>query len=204
MKKLLCILLSFALFSCSFIKYSVQDVVEIGYNSTVYVQTDVGHCTGFAIDYDIIVTAAHCIDLPNVFMKFGDNVILGVVLTEDKERDITIIHTTERIPGIIPALINEQILQPGEKLTAVGFPFYSGEDITFNIGYFLGYAEEHLMATDVCFRGNSGGPVFDELGQVIGMCSKIAPMIDIYDGFHHSHRDINVLVPIKQIRELIK
>lgn len=197
--------MSFVLTSCSLIRYSVQDVVEIGYRSTVYVETAGGNCSGFAIDYDIVVTAGHCIlDQKAIFMYFGDTQLIGEVLVDDDKRDIAIIRTIERIPGIVPVLTNESVIKPGEKLIATGFPFYSGKEITFNIGYFQGYADVGLIATDVCLRGNSGGPVFDELGQVIGVCSRIAPLLDIFDGFHHTHKDINILVPIKYVREMIK
>lgn len=197
--------MSFVLTSCSFIRYSLQDVVEIGYRSTVYVELPGGKCSGFAVDYDIVITAGHCIlDQNAIFMYFGDTQLIGEVLIDDDEKDIAIIRTLERIPNIVPLLINDRTLKPGEILTSTGFPFYSGKELTFNTGYFLGYANEELISSTVCFRGNSGGPVMDELGQVVGICSRIAPMIDIYDGFHHSHKDINILVPIKYYKELLK
>ena len=171
MKKLFLALLTLITTACGLIQYSVQDVVDIGYRSTLYVQTDVGHCTGFAIDYDIVVTAAHCIDLPNVFMKFGDASVLGEVLIDDNASDIAVIHTLERIPGVIPLLVNENELRAGERLIGIGFPFYTGPEVTFNIGYYLGVADDVIMATDVCYRGSSGGAVLDEYGRVVGMCS---------------------------------
>ncbi len=203
MKKLLFALLTSLTAACGLIQYSVQDVVEVGFNSTVYVSTELGHCTGFAVDYDIVVTAAHCVDYPNVYMQFGSKAILGEVLIDDDDFDYAVIHTTERIPGIVPLLLNDSKLKPGERLISTGFPFYTGKEITFSIGNFVGYTGPELVATDVCLRGNSGGPVMDELGRVVGVCSRISPMIDIYDGFHHSHRDINILVPIKYIKQFL-
>ena len=207
MKKLLFSTLILFAAGCGLIKYSVEDVVEIGYESTVYVETQHGHCTGFAIDYDVVVTAAHCIDAPNAFMRFGDEKFVGEVLLDDNELDIAVIHTPERIKNIIPLLTNEHELRDGEILVGVGFPFFAGKDITFNIGSYAGFTRidgtEILVAYDVCYRGNSGGPVLDSYGRVVGICSRIAPAIDIYDGFHHSHKDINILVPIKKVREIL-
>jgi len=205
MKNIFCIWLSLFLSSCSYIKYSLQDVIQIGYKSTVYIDTATGHCTGFAIDYDIVATAGHCItEQTAVFMFYGTNGIIAEVLIDDDTRDIAILRTLDPIPNIVPAMVSEDILQPGEKLIATGYPFYTGKEIIFNVGQFLGYSGPELVATDVCLRGNSGGPVLNEMGQVVGICSKIAPIIDIYDETHHTHKDINMLVPIKYVREMLK
>jgi S1-C subfamily serine protease len=205
MKKLFLALLTFITTSCGLIQYSVQDVVDIGYRSTLYLQTGGGHCSAFAIDYDIVVTAAHCLETPNVALKFGDVLVLGEVLIDDNEADVAVIHTLERIPGVVPLLKNTDMLKAGERLVGIGFPFYSGNEITYNIGYFLGYDKGEIIATDVCYRGNSGGPVLDEYGRVVGVCSRIGPMIDFYGhGMDHTHKDLNILVPINKVLELLK
>jgi S1-C subfamily serine protease len=204
MKKLFLAFLTLTLTACGLIQYSVQDVVEIGYDSTLYVQTAGGHCSAFAIDYDLVVTAAHCVETPNIFMKFGSNTVLGEVLVDDNESDVAVIHTTARIPGIVPLLYNISPIRAGERLVGIGFPFYTGDEVTFNIGYFIGYADKELVASEVCFRGSSGGAVLDELGRVVGICSRIAPMIDFYgEGLHHSHKELNILVPISKVKDLL-
>jgi len=199
MKNLLLLLL--LLSGCTSVSYQTQDIVEIGYKSTYYVKTAGGNCTGFALDYNTIITAAHCIDKTAVVLQHNEKIFFGVVLLDDDVRDIAIIHTDEYL---LPLSAETGSLKPGQLLVGIGHPFYAGKQLTFHIGYYKDFYKGYVMASEVCYRGMSGGPVLNQYGQVVGICSRAGSVLDIYntDG-DHSHVDLNLLVPIGEVLKLL-
>ena len=199
MKNLLLLLL--LLSGCTSVSYQTQDIVEIGYKSTYYVKTAGGNCTGFALDYNTIITAAHCIDKTAVVLQHNEKIFFGVVLLDDDVRDIAIIHTDEYL---LPLSAETGSLKPGQLLIGIGHPFYAGKQQTFHIGHYKHFEKGYIIAAGVCYRGMSGGPILNQYGQVVGVCSRIGAAIDIYsNNLDHSHVDLNLLVPIGEVLKLL-
>jgi S1-C subfamily serine protease len=185
--------------SCAAIQYKTQDIVEIGTRSSVYIETAGGRCTGFSIDYNIIVTAAHCVAGSEATIIYLADKYIGTVLVDDEASDIAIIKVNAYFPKLA---ISNSILKPGQLLVGIGYPFYANGSITFNVGFLKNFGDDIIVAEGVCYRGMSGGPILDEFGQVVGLCSRIGAAIDIYnDQFAHSHVDLNLIVPIRLIIE---
>jgi V8-like Glu-specific endopeptidase len=203
-KIIISLILALTTSCCHLFQLDSADQVDVGYSGTVYVQTAAGNCTGFAIGYDTVVTAAHCAPLPNVYMLYKDQVVLGSVSYKDDESDVAIIKTTQYMRDVIPLLPSTSANRPGSELTAIGYPFYSHGIISFEKGYVIEDFGESIVATGICLRGESGGPVLNSYGQVIGFCSMVSPRMDIYsDGLSHSHKDISLIVPIKKVLEAL-
>ncbi|TXC72516.1 trypsin-like peptidase domain-containing protein [Sphingomonas ginsenosidivorax] len=156
-----------------------------------------GHGSGFAIAPNRIVTNAHVVDLAE---RYPDNVVIGVVPSEgdksytgrviayDSQADLALIEFTgARLP---PAALYTGPVTEGDPVVSLGFPgnvdlatarsaadyikpmspvrsegVFSGRRILTNV--------EVLLHTASIARGNSGGPLLDRCGRVIGVNSAI-------------------------------
>ena len=156
-----------------------------------------GHGSGFAIAPNRIVTNAHVVELAE---RYPDNVVIGVVPSEgaksyqgrvvayDARRDLALIEFTGgRLP---PAALYTGPVTEGDRVVALGYPgnvdlatAQSAADYIRPIspvrseGGFS--ARRSLSGVDLLLhtagiaRGNSGGPLLDGCGRVIGVNSAI-------------------------------
>ncbi|MEG8023660.1 trypsin-like peptidase domain-containing protein [Sphingomonas aurantiaca] len=156
-----------------------------------------GHGSGFAVAPNRIVTNAHVVDLAE---RYPDNVVVGIVPTEgtksyqgkviayDSQRDLALIEFTgARLP---PSALYTGPMNEGDAVVSLGFPgnvdlatarsaadyirpmtpvrsegVLSGRRVLSDI--------EVLLHTASIARGNSGGPLLDRCGRVIGVNSAI-------------------------------
>ncbi|MEG3164872.1 serine protease [Sphingomonas sp. PB2P19] len=156
-----------------------------------------GHGSGFAIAPNRIVTNAHVVDLAE---RYPDNVVIGVVPSEgdksyqgrviayDSQADLALIEFSgARLPQA--ALYTGPVTE-GDPVVSLGFPgnvdvatarsaadyirpmspvrsegVFSGRRTLTNV--------EVLLHTASIARGNSGGPLLDRCGRVIGVNSAI-------------------------------
>ena len=201
---LISILIALTSSCCHLFQLDTADTVDVGYSGTLFVKTAGGNCTGFAIDYSTVVTAAHCVPLPNVYMLYKEQVVLGSVSYKDDVSDVAIIKTTQYIKDVIPLLPSTSHNRPGSELTSIGYPFYSHGVTSFEKGHTIEDFGELIVATGICLRGESGGPVLNSYGQVIGFCSMVSPRMDIYgDGLSHSHKDLSMIIPIRKVLDVL-
>ncbi|MFA5990073.1 MAG: serine protease [Sphingomonas sp.] len=156
-----------------------------------------GHGSGFAITPNRIVTNAHVVELA---ARFPDNVLIGVVPSEgtksyrgrliayDPRRDLALIEFSG---APLPALtLFPGPVADGEAVVALGYPgnvdlatAQSSADYIKPLspvrsqGGFAGLRNltgiEVLLHTAGIARGNSGGPLLDECGRVIGVNSAV-------------------------------
>ncbi|CUS43063.1 MAG: serine protease [Pseudomonadota bacterium] len=157
-----------------------------------------GHGSGFAVAPNRIVTNAHVVDLAK---RYPDNVVIGVVPSEgaksyegkviaiDAARDLALIEFTgTRLPTV--ALYTGPV-DEGAPVTALGYPgnvdlatARSAVDYIHPLspirseGVFSGRRTmsgvDVLLHTANIARGNSGGPLLDPCGRVIGVNSSFA------------------------------
>lgn len=156
-----------------------------------------GHGSGFAVAPNRIVTNAHVVALA---AKYPGNVVIGVVPSEgsksyqgkiiaiDTARDLALIEFTgTRLPTV--ALFNGPV-DEGGGVTALGYPgnvdlatARSAADYIHPLspvrsqGVFSGRRKlegvDVLLHTASIARGNSGGPLLDTCGRVLGVNSAI-------------------------------
>ncbi len=152
-----------------------------------------GHGSGFAISDSKIITNAHVVEIA---ARYPDNVAIGAVPSEgkgavparilavDEDRDLALIEITKG--SIPPTAIYSGAVESGSKVTALGYP--GNVDAAAARGL-LDKIEPRapvrsdgnvsnseavngtpvLTHTAAIARGNSGGPLVDECGRVVGV-----------------------------------
>jgi serine protease Do len=160
--------------------------------------------SGFLISKDgVILTNAHVVDgAKEVMVKLSDHrEFKAKVLGSDKTSDIAVIKIDARdLPAV--HLGNSDKLSVGDYVLAIGQPFGLEETATAGIvsakGRSLpgdGYVP--FIQTDAAVNpGNSGGPLFDSDGTVVGINAQIYTNSGGYQGVSFAI-PINVAVQIK-------
>ncbi|MFM7015348.1 MAG: trypsin-like peptidase domain-containing protein [Bacteroidota bacterium] len=135
--------------------------------------------TGFAITKDgYVLTSFHVIqDAKEIYIS-NESVgqLQAEVVYSDKSLDLAMLKVNEdSFPGFkeIPFGIKKSISDPGEKVFTLGFP---REDLVFGDGSISSYTgfEGDTTAYQISIPvnpGNSGGPLFDNQGSLIGIIS---------------------------------
>jgi len=138
--------------------------------------------TGFVIEKDgYIVTNAHVVDgAESVKVTFQDGTsddakVIGV----DKATDIALIKVDTKKDLATVGFGDSAKAEVGEPVVAIGNPFGLGISVSAGIVSALGRdlqsgPFDNYIQTDAAInKGNSGGPLFDAEGQVIGMNTAI-------------------------------
>jgi 2-alkenal reductase len=137
--------------------------------------------SGFFIsDQGYIVTNNHVVEGTkevNIVLSNGTQEKASVVGT-DQYNDIAVLKADGKVPAVA-TLGNSDVLKPGESVIAIGSPLGDFKN-TVTVGVVSatgrsidtgqGYQVEGLIQTDAAInQGNSGGPLVDLAGEVIGV-----------------------------------
>lgn len=145
-------------------------------NGVVSVEGELGTGTGFIIDpKGLILTNQHVIARSNEIRVRFDNktAVRARLLAEDPDRDIAVLQanlevcTDCRVLAIASEKPGEPVVVEGERVFAIGSPLYQDKILTSGI---VSKVEERALISDVNVNpGNSGGPLFNSLGEVVGL-----------------------------------
>ena len=143
--------------------------------SAVYqVRTDSSIGTAFYIGHDKWLTAAHVVaGESTVTLHNGTNKLAATILGGNSEADMALVKAPGA--GITPLTFARLTsATAGDPLFVVGYPLYVAEEPSVAGGVFSRTETDRqlgtLVVTDASSNpGNSGGPVVDECGKVIGM-----------------------------------
>ena len=164
--------------------------------------------TGFVVDgKGHIVTAAHVVEgASSISVKFQDGTTrTAKVLGTDEATDVAVLSIDPSGLTLHPlALGSSASLSIGDEVAAIGDPFtydrslstgvVSGLDRTISAPN--GFTVAHAIQTDAALNpGNSGGPVLDAGGQVIGIVDQIAT-----NGSSQTSSGVGFAVPIDLVR----
>jgi len=138
--------------------------------------------SGFVIDPSgIIVTNNHVIeDADQIEVTFPDGTKLpATVIGRDKKTDIAVLQVKPNNP--LPALQfgDSRNLRVGDWVLAIGNPFGLGGTVTAGIvsarnrDINAGPYDDFIQTDAAINRGNSGGPLFDMNGMVVGVNTAI-------------------------------
>ena len=162
-----------------------------------------GTGTGFLIDADgSILTNHHVIEgAERLTVKLADGRTLRAeVVGSDPDTDIALIRVDG--PGPFPHAIlgDSSRLRVGEWVCAIGNPLAYEHTVTVGVVSFIGRklfdpSLDNYIQTDAALSfGNSGGPLINSRGQVIGINSAVSRQAS----------NIGFAVPINQARSVLK
>ncbi len=132
---------------------------------------------GFMIDNQgHLVTAAHVVtDTDEVIVKLADQRVMPATLIgADADLDIALLRIDSPGP-VAPPLGRSTLLRPGHWVLSVGEPYGLNRSVAAGI---VGGTDRHFsddpellyLQTDLALNpGNSGGPLVDASGEIVGM-----------------------------------
>ena len=143
--------------------------------ASVTVLTSTGHGSGFIVSPEgYVITNQHVVEeAQKVKVKLAtEREIVGDVLRTDPVRDVALIKLEA---SDLPAVdLRVSSLEVGEEVFAIGAPLTEQLDITVTRGIVSAYRTDRGLSyiqSDVAVHpGNSGGPLTDKAGAVIGIC----------------------------------
>lgn len=140
------------------------------HRSTVLIEHEKGHGSGLIIGPRRVLTAHHVVQGDGLDVRFfSGEANAGSVIWSDSERDLALVDVA--IPeGHPEALLSCQQPVAGQHVISVGHPIQSQWVM---VGGFLPnsglIADRYVSLGFPVGLGTSGGPVFDEDGQVVGI-----------------------------------
>jgi serine protease Do len=138
--------------------------------------------SGFVIDASgIIVTNNHVIDgADEVVVNFNDGSKLSAeIVGRDKKVDIAVLRVKPEKPLKAVKFADATKIRVGDWVLAIGNPFGLGGSVTVGIvsarnrDINSGPYDNYLQTDAAINRGNSGGPLFDMEGNVVGINTAI-------------------------------
>ncbi len=137
--------------------------------------------SGFVYNQDgFIVTSAHVVENMNdVMVTLNDgNVVKGHVAGRDPKTDLAVIKIDSHdLPAV--KIGNSDLARIGDPVLAIGNPFGLGNTVTAGIisarsrDIQVGPYDDFIQTDAAINRGNSGGPLFNADGEMIGVNTAI-------------------------------
>jgi hypothetical protein len=156
--------------------------------------------TGFLVSVDgVIVTNYHVIETGNIaVVTFPNGTILPVdgVLAADKVRDLAIIKIHGKTVRTL-TLGNSDKIQVGEEVVAIGNPLSLESTVSNGIISGIRTSKEQggkfLQTTAPISPGSSGGPLFNMVGEVVGINTL----------YLEGGENLNFAIPINDVKRLL-
>jgi len=182
---------------------SNSEIIEKTKPSLVYIETIDNSGSGFIIENDgYILTNAHIVKGVNTAkIKLSNGVLtLGKIIGRDEKIDIALLKIEKA--DLFPAELGNSdtnALKQGDEVFTYGYSFGFDEDGSFKQGILSRRLTSdnisYLEITAEIQHGNSGGPLLNKFGQVVGINT-----LAIRDG---GLDPLKFALPINLIRDLI-
>ena len=167
--------------------------------------------TGFVFEYEdghqYVLTNSHVVGgAQEILIKFVDgSTIHGELVNQDQEKDIAVVRLVDA-PSDLPSvkLGDSSDLEIGQRVLAIGHPFDFEHTVT--VGYVsaignrqFGQSEwRNVIQTDAAINmGNSGGPLVNLAGEVIGINTLI------YSPTGSGNIGLGFAIPINEAKEML-
>lgn len=151
-----------------------SSIYQTAVRSTVTIRTDVGTGSGFFIGNHMLVTCYHVIEGSNEVYFFTNNSDKRYRIEDyvkiDAASDLILLSTGEYNGA--PLKISNINPKPGQKVYTIGSPL-GFLDFSISDGIISGLRTydgiEYIQLTAPISQGNSGGPVLDQYGALLGV-----------------------------------
>lgn len=150
--------------------------------SVVTVWSEIGSGTGFIVDRSgLVMTNQHVVGPSRtISIQFdATHKVAATLLAFDAERDVAVLLANLRaFQDAIPAPLatvdgSHEIAVEGERVFTIGSPLGLRKIITSGI---VSKIEDRAIISDININhGNSGGPLFNSLGEVVGITTFMVP-----------------------------
>tara|TARA_B100001123_G_scaffold450186_1_gene619051 strand:+ start:1559 stop:4855 length:3297 start_codon:yes stop_codon:yes gene_type:complete len=139
-----------------------------------------GTGTGFVVNENYVVTADHVLeDCDEVTIRHGHREIDSKTVARDSVNDLGLMRLSQPIRNIAK-LRGGKPIRKGDRVSNYGYPLYGelAESASITQGNInnlsgLGNDSRHIQLDAPSQPGNSGGPVLDSSGNVVGVISHI-------------------------------
>ncbi len=161
-----------------------------------------GSGCGFIIDpTGYILTNHHVVDgADRITVTLGDGrSFTATVVGVDPAIDVALLHISARDPLPVAPLGDSDTLRVGEWVCAIGNPLGYVHSVTVGVVSFLGRklfdpSLDAFIQTDAAISfGNSGGPLINRHGQVVGITTAISAQAS----------NIGFAIPISQVMDIL-
>lgn len=174
------------------VKESFQELRDV----TVFIETDMGSCSGVVVAPLHVLTAAHC---DGEGMKVEGKP--AIVLKKDVEKDLMLVMTLITGPSLP---IASQRPDVDTKLFQIGFPHGIGEVVTEGRMQEMKVTDlpYHMLVSTLGSFGNSGGPIVVRTAEgyaLVGISSMVAVA-----GFQSPVTHLQLVVNTETIKEFVK
>jgi serine protease Do len=168
--------------------------------------------SGFVVDgkEGIVVTNNHVIDgADEIIVNFHDGSKLKVdkVLGKDAKTDLAVLKVAPKHPLPSVAFGSSAKIRVGDWVMAIGNPFGLGGSVTIGIisakqrDINSGLYDDYLQTDAAINKGNSGGPLFNMDGEVIGVNTAIISPTGGSIGIGFAVPSDTAMVVIDQLRQ---
>jgi len=182
---------------------SMRTPAEIAARSTpsvVSVRTDQSLGTGFVVSNDgLVATNLHVVaGNSKIIITLADHREFQVVeiWNGDRQRDLVIMRIeAQKLPVL--SLGDSSAIHPGDAVVAIGHPLGLEDTVSNGLVSAIRKLDDDLTVLQISAPiapGSSGGPIFNDRGEVIGVATAI-----MLGG-----QNINFGVPITYVKELLK
>jgi serine protease Do len=150
---------------------------------TVGVIVGPSHGSGVIVSEDgYVLTAAHVVGEPNrtaVFVLADGRRVRGTTLGIDRTLDAGLAKIVDQGPWPHAEFAEADSVRPGQWCIASGHPggFQEGREPVVRIGRVLRQDRFAITTDCVLAGGDSGGPLLDMYGRIIGINSRIGPAL---------------------------
>ncbi len=155
---------------------TAADVAARGRTATIIVTSGACRGSGFFVTPTLLLTNAHVLCAATAEARLGDQTVPATVVQLDDELDVALLETDGGTGSPLP-LADALSVREGDAVAAAGFPADAGEAVSVVAGAvarplapFWGVL--HIEAELPLSPGNSGGPMLNDRGEVIGVISK--------------------------------
>ncbi len=164
-----------------------------------------GSGTAFVVSSDgYLVTCAHVVqDALQVTVKLGDEQLSADVVAFDPVQDLALLRVpAKNLPALPLATASE--IELAQPVRVVGYPLTTmlGKGVKITSGSVAGLTEtdddgaQRFQVDAIVNPGNSGGPLVDDQGRVIGVASAL-----LY-GFQIS--EVGFAIPVEEVQKLLE